>query len=88
MSKIFWGKYFSFITRVRQLEITISAVFSISKDVFAVKIDIQSTELRQRPKFDTFQKALVFTLVSSANFVVKGTASVGGTYQWRDFTLF
>ena len=48
--------------------------FSISKDSFALKTYIlifRGSDLRQRPKFDVFQQALICTLASSTNLVLK-----------------
>ena len=54
--------------------------FSISKESFALKTDFRATELRQRPKFHIFLKALFRTLASNRNLVLKAVLIVTVQY--------
>ena len=51
-----------------------------------LRLIFRATGLRQKFKFDTFQKGLYNTLASSTNLVLKVVPIVTGVYLWRYFT--
>ena len=70
------------------IEFTFLYILVLQKTHLLLKLIFTGTELRQRHKFDTFQKALFFTLVSSTNLDLQTVAIAAGQYLRRDFTFF
>ena len=63
-------------------------ILVLQKTHFLLKLIFRATELYQRTKFDTFEKALFCTLASSANLVLNTVPIAARQYLWRGFTFF
>ena len=80
----------SFLTRFRPSDFTFSQNFStvFQKTHLLFKLIFRETQYQQRPKCDTFQKALFCTLPSSANLELNAVPIAVRQYLWRRFTFF
>ena len=82
-------KSYLFLTHLTPNRIYIFCNFNISKDSFTIvlKLIYRATKLRQRPKFDAFQKTLFYTLLWSTNLVLKVVSIGAGQDLWRIVTF-
>ena len=82
-------KSYLFLTHLTPNRIYIFCNFNISKDSFTIvlKLIYRATKLRQRPKFDIFQRTPFCTLLCSINLVLKVVSVAAGQYLWRVVTF-
>ena len=85
MSRIVWGKRFSFLIRSRPLDIIFFEVLVFGKTHSLFKLTFKATHLQKIREYDISQKPLFCTSTSSMNLGLNPVPVAAGQYLWRYF---